>query len=183
MCLAGVILLRSPFYAILSLILTFFFVSGLCLAFGCEFLALLLIFVYVGSISILFLFAAMFLDLWAFRLNSFGFYFSRHIAPAFWLILWFVTIFQPWTSVLSSETSSYQFQWLDLYTARSNVSHLNQLGLFLYTDYSLPFLLAALQLLVAMIAAIVISLVFHLVVIGPRFTTFTFLGSNTHFWS
>jgi NADH-quinone oxidoreductase subunit J len=60
---AGVILLRSPFDALLSLILTFFFVSGLCLAFGCEYLALLLIFVYVGSISILFLFAAMFLDL------------------------------------------------------------------------------------------------------------------------
>jgi len=100
----------------------------------------------------------MFLDLWAFRFNSFGFHFSRHVAPAFWLIVWFVTIFKPSCYPLV-ETSYYQFQWLDLYTARSNVSNLNQLGLFLYTDYSWPFLLAAFQLLVAMVAAIVITLV------------------------
>ena len=153
-----------------------------CLAFGCEFLALLLIFVYVGSISILFLFSAMFLDLWAFRFNSFGFHFSRHLAPAFWWdpsharmitnitfdeiqpwwVLLFVTMFKPSVSQPCYpfvETSYYQCQWLDLYTARSNVSNLNQLGLFLYTDYSLPFLVAAFQLLVAMLAAIVVSLV------------------------
>ena len=160
---AGVILLRSPFYAIFSFVFTFFFVSGLCFVFGAEMIALLLIFVYLGSISILFLFTAMFIDLWGSRFYSFGFYLSRNLAVAvLWCFsVWLIPIFLASSlpiSLQSHDFDSSHFQWVDFYSASSNMSHINQIGLFLYSDYSLPFILAAYHLLVSMIAAIVISL-------------------------
>ena len=133
---AGVILLRSPFYAIFSFVFTFFFVSGLCFVFGAEMIALLLIFVYLGSISILFLFTAMFIDLWASRFYSFGFYLSRNLAVAvLWCFsVWLIPIFLASSlpiSLQSHDFDSSHFQWVDFYSASSNMSHINQIGLFL----------------------------------------------------
>jgi len=117
----------------LCLILTFFLVSGLCLIFGCEFLSLLLIFVYVGSISILFLFAAMFLDLWAFRLcdvNLASTFFCAvlqgNLLPLYcnWFCNWFTysvssLIWAVNGSSLNQCLQHYHFQWIDLYSAKS----------------------------------------------------------------
>jgi NADH:ubiquinone oxidoreductase subunit 6 (subunit J) len=143
----------------LCLILTFFLVSGLCLIFGCEFLSLLLIFVYVGSISILFLFAAMFLDLWAFRLcdvNLASTFFCAvlqgNLLPLYcnWFCNWFTysvssLIWAVNGSSLNQCLQHYHFQWIDLYSAKSNHSNIYALCLFLYSDYYLPFILAAYQ--------------------------------------
>jgi NADH:ubiquinone oxidoreductase subunit 6 (subunit J) len=167
MASASVILLRCPFNAMLCLILTFFLVSGLCLIFGCEFLSLLLIFVYVGSISILFLFAAMFLDLWAFRLcdvNLASTFFCAvlqgNLLPLYcnWFCNWFTysvssLIWAVNGSSLNQCLQHYHFQWIDLYSAKSNHSNIYALCLFLYSDYYLPFILAAYQLLISMFAA------------------------------
>jgi NADH:ubiquinone oxidoreductase subunit 6 (subunit J) len=60
-----VVFLRSPLAAIVSLIVAFLLLAVMTLSLGLEFMSLLLIFVYIGSLSILFLFAAVFLDLWS----------------------------------------------------------------------------------------------------------------------
>ena len=109
----GVILLRNPFKAIVSLNLTFLVVSGLCLILACEFLSLLLIFVYAGSISILFLFGAMFCDLWAFNRNK-SLLFLCNAS-----LLFLCMMPSCFLSDLYTQNNYYELQWLDLYATRS----------------------------------------------------------------
>src|SRR3974390_2474475 len=59
---AGVILAKNPLHAVLFLILAFFNAAGLFVIFGAEFLAMMLVVVYVGAVAVLFLFVVMMLD-------------------------------------------------------------------------------------------------------------------------
>ena len=149
---AMVVTARNPVYAVLFLILCFFNAAGLFLLVGAEFLAFILMIVYVGAVAVLFLFVVMMLDI-NFRALKQGF--NRHMpvggAVALVLAAQLVLVATAWMSDphALSVTSD---------TAVSAVDNTRALGQVLYTDYFYPFQVSGLILLVAMIGAIVLTM-------------------------
>ena len=144
-----VITAKSPVKAALSLVVCFFASSVLWMLLQAEFLALVLIFVYVGAVMTLFLFVVMMLRTES-RLVS-----SLHYLPLgalFFVVLLSVgwVVFSPahWPAVLNTLT-----------THDSSYQNVVSIGVLLFTRYLLPFEIAAVLLLVGMVSAIV--LVFH----------------------
>ena len=141
---------RNPVHAVLYLILTFFTCAGLFVLLGAEFLAMLLVVVYVGAVAVLFLFVVMMLDVDFSRLRA-GF--TRYLpiggAVALFLLGEMGLVA---TAVANRGAAS---------TPRppaSPYSNTEQIGRVLYTDYIYFFQAAGLLLLVAMIGAIVLTL-------------------------
>ena len=148
-CLAGLMVIssRNPVHSVLFLILAFFNAAGLFVLLGAEFLAMLLVVVYVGAVAVLFLFVVMMLDINFVELRE-GF--QRYmplglgvggLLLAEILFVFFNSADMPDTAVMVSE-----------------VSNTRALGRILYTDYIYLFQLAGLILLVAMIGAIALTL-------------------------
>lgn len=141
-----VIATRNPVYSVLFLILAFFNAAGLFVLLGAEFIAMILVIVYVGAVAVLFLFVVMMLDV--------DFAAMRKGAAAYaWpgLILGGV--------LLAELIVLYQ----GLPVTRTSVEvptvdNTKALGAVLYTDYVFPFQVSGLILLVAMIGAIVLTL-------------------------
>ncbi|HVV43277.1 MAG TPA: NADH-quinone oxidoreductase subunit J [Nitrobacter sp.] len=149
---AMVISSRNPVHSVLFLILAFVNASGLFILLGAEFLAMILVVVYVGAVAVLFLFVIMMLDVDFAELRE-GFLeylpFGLLIGGIFLLELLLVVggwIINP--TVTKSITAAIP----------ANVSNTEALGLVLYTKYIHYFQLAGLVLLVAMIGAIVLTL-------------------------
>jgi NADH-quinone oxidoreductase subunit J len=147
-----VIVSRNPVHSVLFLILAFVNASGLFILMGAEFLAMILIVVYVGAVAVLFLFVIMMLDVDFVELRE-GF--SKYLPLGvviggiflFELLLTVgVWVINP--GVTKSITSAIP----------TNVSNTEALGLVLYTSYIHYFQLAGMVLLVAMIGAIVLTL-------------------------
>ncbi len=143
----GVVTARNPVHAALFLVLAFFTASGLWLMLDAEFLAIALVLVYVGAVMVLFLFVVMMLNIDTERLRI-GFW--KHLPLGGGVAL--LMVIEMWLVV-----SGRQFSSMAEPTPES-VSNTKQLGRLLYTDYVLSFELAAVILLVAIVAAIALTL-------------------------
>jgi NADH-quinone oxidoreductase subunit J len=147
-----VIAARNPVHSVLFLILTFFNAAGLFVLLGAEFLAMILIVVYVGAVAVLFLFVVMMLDIDFAELKR-G---SLQYLPFGALI----------GLILVAELVMAGSVWVlkpALVAAKANatptgVTNTVALGRILYTNYVYYFQIAGLVLLVAMIGAIVLTL-------------------------
>ena len=145
---------RNPVHSVLFLILTFFTTAGLFVLLGAEYLAMLLIVVYVGAVAVLFLFVVMMLDIDFVELKQ-GFMRYLPIGGLVALILFGMFIMVTSArieakidpSMLASPTPDV-----------SITSNAKAIGEILYTNYILFFQLAGLVLFVAMVGAIVLTL-------------------------
>jgi NADH-quinone oxidoreductase subunit J len=145
----GVVLARNPVHAALFLVLAFCSCAGIWMLLEAEFLAIALILVYVGAVMVLFLFVVMMLDLNLVKLRE-GFW---RWFPFGALIAGLMVFEMVW--VLGSR------QTADVTTAvvhAADYSNTKELGRLLYTHYVYPFEIAAVILLVAMVAAIALTL-------------------------
>ena len=145
----GVILSRNPVHSVLYLVLCFFNAAVLWLLIQAEFLAILLVLVYVGAVMVLFLFVVMMLDVDFASLRS-GF--SRHLP--FGIIIALVLLAEIIIAVSAWKAGPALSGREVAETTQPNIVALGQL---LYSRYLLPFELAGLILLVAMIGAIVLT--------------------------
>ena len=136
----------------LFLILCFFQASALFLLMGAEFLAFILLIVYVGAVAVLFLFVVMMLDI-NFRAMRQGFERYLPVGGAVALVLLSELVLVGWNWVADPHTVTTAQS-----ASQGMVDNTRALGQVLYTDYFYPFQVSGLVLLVAMIGAIVLTL-------------------------
>jgi len=149
-----VIAARNPVHSVLYLILTFFNAAGLFLLTGAEFLAMILLVVYVGAVAVLFLFVVMMLDVDFAELKQGALQYAP-IGALVGLILAAELIIVVAGYTLAPELATEISRPIPPMAERSNTA---ALGDVLYTDYILFFQIAGMVLLVAMIGAIVLTL-------------------------
>lgn len=149
-----VISARNPVHSVLFLILTFFNSAGLFLLTGAEFLAMILLVVYVGAVAVLFLFVVMMLDVDFAELRS-GVLEYAPVGALVGLILAAELIIVLGGATFSPDIAGSGAQAIPALTDRTNTG---ALGDVLYTNYIYFFQIAGLILLVAMIGAIVLTL-------------------------
>src|SRR5277367_3214055 len=149
---AMVVVARNPVHAVLFLILAFFNAAGLFVLAGAEFLAMILVIVYVGAVAVLFLFVVMMLDVnFAQLREGYQRYAPVGAAVGIVLLVELAMVLGGWKFAPGATTLRFA-------PNAAAVSNTAQLGKLLYTDYILPFQAAGLILLVAMIGAIVLTL-------------------------
>ena len=153
-CAAAVMVIssRNPVHSVLFLILTFFNAAGLFILAGAEFLALILVVVYVGAVAVLFLFVVMMLDVDFAELRR-GMLGYLPIGGAIGMILLVELVLVLGTWNFASEAGKIAEP-----IAKGGVTNTEALGQILYTKYFFYFQTAGLVLLVAMIGAIVLTL-------------------------
>ncbi|MFZ2301865.1 MAG: NADH-quinone oxidoreductase subunit J [Gallionella sp.] len=144
-----VITARNPVHAVLFLVLTFVSCAGIWILLEAEFLAITLVLVYVGAVMVLFLFVVMMLDINLVQLRK-----------DFWRYL-------PFGAALAG-LMAYEMIWVlgstETPAGKTAIKHAadysntKELGRLIYTDYVYPFEIAAVILLVAMVAAIALTL-------------------------
>ena len=149
-----VISARNPVHSVLFLILAFFNAAGLFVLLGAEFLAMILVIVYVGAVAVLFLFVVMMLDINFVALRR-GFLQYLPIGALVGLVLLveLVLVFGAWT--LSPDIGSAAAAPIP---SPAQVTNTAALGALIYTHYIYAFQASGLILLVAMIGAIVLTL-------------------------
>lgn len=149
--LAGlrVITARNPVHAALFLVLAFFSAAGLWILLTAEFLAMLLVVVYVGAVMVLFLFVVMMLDVNLERIRK-GFWSYLPMGA----LVGGLIVAQLW-AVLRAQYGEIVESALPAVAA--NASNTKDLGRVLYTEYVYPFELAAVILLIAIVAAIALT--------------------------
>lgn len=148
-----VITAKNPVHSVLFLILAFFNSAGLFVLLGAEFIAMILVIVYVGAVAVLFLFVVMMLDISFADLRKGAMqYVPVGLLAGGVLLAELITVFIGWTfsdksaGNLASPTPD-----------AAEVTNTEALGRILYTDYIFAFQVAGLILLVAMIGAIVLT--------------------------
>jgi len=146
-----VITVRNPVHSALFLVLAFFTAAALWMLLRAEFLAIALVLVYVGAVMVLFLFVVMMLDINLDRLRE-GFWGYLPLGAAVGLLM----------VIEMAVVLGGKYFGLEGFPgpkdAGSGYSNTKELGRLLYTDYAYPFELAAVLLLVAIIAAIALTL-------------------------
>ena len=146
-----VITARNPVHAALFLVLAFFNASGLWLLLHAEFLAIALVMVYVGAVMVLFLFVIMMLDINIERLRK-GFWNNLPLGGAIGLLM----------AAEMSVVLGGRYFWPESLPPPAALppgySNTKELGRLLFTDYVYPFELASVILLVAIIAAVLLTL-------------------------
>jgi NADH-quinone oxidoreductase subunit J len=150
----GVVASRNPVHSVLFLVLTFFCSSGIWLMLEAEFLAITLVLVYVGAVMVLFLFVVMMLDINIAKMRQ-GFvsYLPVGVLFALALIVAMVWVVGPvGPDVMGTEALNKAVRH------GADYSNTEALGGVLYTEYVLAFEVAAVILLVAIIAAIALTL-------------------------
>jgi NADH-quinone oxidoreductase subunit J len=151
-----VITARNPVHSVLFLILGFFNSAGLFVLLGAEFLAFILVIVYVGAVAVLFLFVVMMLDISFHDLRKGAMqYVPIGVLSGIVLLTELVMLYKVWSFAPGARNEG----------AVSEVSNAEALGNILYTDYIYIFQAAGIILLVAMIGAIVLT---HRVRVGVR---------------
>ncbi len=146
-----VITARNPVHAVLFLILSFFSGAGLFVLLGAEFLAMLLIVVYVGAVAVLFLFVVMMLDVdFASLRTGYVQYLPLGLVISAVLLIEMVGV----SGVVATRGASAAQTAAPV----SDVSNIERIGQVLYTDYAYLFQGAGLVLTVAMIGALVLTL-------------------------
>jgi len=149
-----VVIARNPVHSVLWLILTFLSSAGLFVLLGAEFVAMLLIIVYVGAVAVLFLFVVMMLDVDFAELKAeMAQYMPIAILIAIILLVELGTGLGVW--VFSDEALAQRAALTPDITETHNTAALGQL---IYSDYIYMFQAAGLILLVAMIGAIVLTI-------------------------
>jgi len=148
----AVISARNPVHSVLFLITTFFSAAGLFILLGAEFLAMILVVVYVGAVAVLFLFVVMMLDVDFTALRQ-GF---AQYLPIGLLVAGVLTV-EMIVVALSVAVNGAAAKSTGPLGA-SSVTNAEAIGRVLYTDYIYFFQVAGLVLLVAMIGAIVLTL-------------------------
>jgi NADH-quinone oxidoreductase subunit J len=149
---AMVVSARNPVHSVLFLILAFFNAAALFLIAGAEFLAMILVIVYVGAVAVLFLFVVMMLDVDFAQLRG-GFQRYLPVGATVGAVL-----FLELAAVLGGWKLAPGAVQLRMSPMPTGVSNTEALGRILYTDYVFLFQTAGLILLVAMIGAIVLTL-------------------------
>ncbi|HZU88601.1 MAG TPA: NADH-quinone oxidoreductase subunit J [Stellaceae bacterium] len=144
---------RNPVHSVLFLILAFFSSAALFILIGAEFLAMILVIVYVGAVAVLFLFVVMMLDIDFVQLRS-GFMRYLPVGALIGLLLMAELIFV----VVSWVVAPAALKGLAARPLGGGVVNTRALGDVLYTRYFFAFEAAGLILLVAMIGAIVLTL-------------------------
>ena len=144
-----VVAARNPVHSVMYLILTFFSAAGLFILMGAEFLALLLVMVYVGAVAVLFLFVVMMLDVDFVELKQ-GFLSYLPIGALVAIVL-LLEMIMVGAAYVAGETKT-------VVVRETGISNLEAFGRVLYTDYAGIFEAAGFVLLVAMIGAIVLTL-------------------------
>ena len=144
----SVVTVGNPVYAVLFLVLSFFSAACIWLLLQAEFLAIVLVLVYVGAVMVLFLFVVMMLDVKSAPLKE-GFtrFLPIGLMVAFAMALQMFLVI--WTRGMEAVPMPEQ--------QPEGYSHTAELGLLLYTDYLYAFEIAAVLLLVAIIAAIMLT--------------------------
>ncbi len=143
---------RQPVHSVLWLILAFLSSAGLFVLLGAEFVAMLLIIVYVGAVAVLFLFVVMMLDVDFAELKAeMARYMPLALLIGLVILMQFVMAFGAWDSAQGAASNLAQPVPADRHNTEA-------LGVILYDQYFLLFQLAGLILLVAMIGAIVLTL-------------------------
>ncbi len=151
-----VILARNPVHSVLWLILAFFNAAGLMVLVGAEFIAMLLVIVYVGAVAVLFLFVVMMLDIDFAELRA-GFMRNAPLGVAIAAILLAELVL----GIGAWQAGAIEFASAGAAAALTPVpgaSNIELLGALLYTRYVFLFEAAGLILLVAMVGAIVLTL-------------------------
>jgi NADH-quinone oxidoreductase subunit J len=147
----AVITARNPVHAALFLVLAFFTSAGLWIQLQAEFLAITLVLVYVGAVMVLFLFVVMMLDINLARMRA-GFWRYLPVGAAVALLLVMEMVLILFYGYLGFEAAAPQAP------VAAGYSNTKELGRLLYTDYVYPFQIAAVILLVAIVAAIALTL-------------------------
>ena len=145
-----VITSRNPVHAALFLVLAFFSTAGIWMLLEAEFLALTLVLVYVGAVMVLFLFVVMMLDINLERLRvGFWKWFPFAAILAVVLVVEMVMVLGSPDTVATN---------LHVTQHAADYSNTKELGRLIYTEYIYAFELAAVLLLVAIVAAIALTL-------------------------
>lgn len=143
-----VITTRNPVHAALFLVLAFFTAAGIWLLLEAEFLGIALVLVYVGAVMVLFLFVVMMLDINVDKLRE-GFWEYLPMAGFIGVLM---------VIEMAMVLGGKYFDTSDEISKPLGYSNTAEIGRVLYTDYLLPFELASVVLLVAIVAAIVLTL-------------------------
>jgi NADH-quinone oxidoreductase subunit J len=146
-----VIAARNPVHSVLFLILAFFSSAGLFVLMGAEFLAMVLVIVYVGAVAVLFLFVVMMLDINVTALRE-GFLQYLPTGGAIGLVLLFEVL-----AVLGGWRLDIDGPAIPSAPTPAGLTNTEALGVVLYTDYVYLFQAAGIVLLIAMIGAIVLT--------------------------
>ena len=147
-----VITARNPVHSVLFLILCFFNAAGLFVLLGAEFLAMILVVVYVGAVAVLFLFVVMMLDVDFVELRE-GFLNYLPVGGVIGLILLVEIILLVGTWTISPDLIAHASA-----PASGDITNTQALGQILYTKYVFYFQTAGLILLVAMVGAIMLTI-------------------------
>ncbi|MTV39928.1 NADH-quinone oxidoreductase subunit J [Duganella radicis] len=143
-----VITARNPVHAALFLVLSFFSAAGIWMLLEAEFLAIVLVLVYVGAVMVLFLFVVMMLDIDTDKLRE-NFWGYLPVASFVGVIIVLEMAAVLWRSFLSFDQQAVN---------AGNIGGTKELGLLIYTKYIYGFEIAAAILLVAIIAAVALTL-------------------------
>lgn len=144
-----VITARNPVHAALFLVLAFFNAAGIWMLLMAEFLAIVLVLVYVGAVMVLFLFVVMMLDINIDKMRE-GFWSYLPLALGIGLLIIFEMAAVLWRGFLDFEQTPAALT--------ANIGGTKELGLLIYTKYIYGFEIAAAILLVAIIAAVALTL-------------------------
>jgi NADH-quinone oxidoreductase subunit J len=145
----GVISARNPVHSVLLLIFGFFNAAGLFVLLGAEFIALILVIVYVGAVAVLFLFVVMMLDISFADLRRGAMrYVPAGVLTGGLLLAELCVLYKSWSLPKTAGAAD---------DAAGQMSNTMKLGTLIYTDYLFAFQVAGLILLVAMIGAIVLT--------------------------
>ena len=145
-----VVTLRNPVHAALHLVLAFFSASGVWVLLQAEFLAIVLVLVYVGAVMVLFLFVVMMLDINIDRLRE-GFWSYLPLGAIVALLMVAEMSLVLWVSYLDRVEN-------DVPQAAANYSNVQAVGRLMFTEYVYPFELASVVLLVGIVAAVALTL-------------------------
>ncbi len=150
----AVVSARNPVHSVLFLILAFFSAAGLFVMLGAEFLAMLLVVVYVGAVAVLFLFVVMMLDVDFAALRQ-GF--ARYM-PIGGMVAGILAVEMVAVASTVASKGAARLNDMPMASGGASVTNAEAIGRVLYTNYIYFFQAAGMVLLVAMIGAIVLTL-------------------------
>lgn len=147
-----VIVSRNPVHAVLWLIFTFCNASGLMVLMGAEFIAMMLIIIYVGAVAVLFLFVVMMLDI---KFSEFKGVIDSSMNFA---ILMAFLLFGDLVAITLISSKTIVPLENNVFALQADIGNAYAIGRHLYTEFILPFQTAGIILFVAMIASIALTL-------------------------
>ena len=149
-----VITSRNPVHSVLWLIFTFCNASGLMVLMGAEFIAMMLIIIYVGAVAVLFLFVVMMLDIKFSEMKAIvSANFSLAFIIAALLFIDLTVIILLGTKIITPDIASN-----NIFAITDEIGNSYHIGNLLYTDFILPFQTAGVILFLAMVASIALTM-------------------------